>query len=119
MAVSDSFLAFVLEQLAALPRIRSKRMFGGVGVYSDDRFFALLDDNSLYLKVDDASRGDFIARGMRPFRPFKDKPDYSMSYYQVPADVLEDAELLVTWARKAVRVAEAGRKPATAETRHP
>jgi len=119
MAVSNDFLAYVLEQLEGLPRLRSKRMFGAVGLYSDDRFFALLDDNVLYLKVDDASRGDFVARGMDPFRPFKDKPDYSMSYYQVPADVLEDAELLVAWARKAVRVAEAGRKAARIRTRRP
>jgi DNA transformation protein len=117
MAVSDTFLAYVLEQLAGLPRLRSKRMFGGVGIYSDERFFALLDDNVLYLKVDDASRGDYIARGMGPFQPFPDKPDYAMGYYQVPADVLEDAELLATWARKAVRVAEARRKPARTKTR--
>jgi len=107
MAVSDTFLAYVLEQLTGLPRLRSRRMFGGVGIYSDDRFFGLLDDNILYLKVDDASRGDFIARGMGPFRPFPDKPDYAMGYYQVPADVLEDAELLLRWAYQAVRVAEA------------
>ena len=107
MAVSENFLAYVLEQLAGLPRLRSKRMFGGIGLYSDDRFFALLDDNVLYLKVDDSSRGDFTARSMSPFRPFPDRPDCAMGYYQVPADVLEDADLLVTWARKAIQVAAA------------
>jgi TfoX/Sxy family transcriptional regulator of competence genes len=41
---------------------------------------------------------------MEPFRPFKDKPLYSMTYFQVPAEVLEDAEQLVEWSRKACAV---------------
>ena len=40
-----------------VPRIRSKSMFGGVGVYSGERFFALIDnDDTLFFKVDDATR---------------------------------------------------------------
>jgi DNA transformation protein len=107
MAVSDTFLEYVIEQIAGLGRVRSKRMFGAVGLYADELFFGLLDDNALYLKVDEVNREDFIARGMAPFRPFPDRPDYSMSYYQVPADVIEDAELLVRWARAAIKVAAA------------
>ena len=42
---------------------------------------------------------------MRPFRPFRDKPQWEMSYFEVPADVLEDAEAMTAWARKALRAA--------------
>ena len=105
MAVSSSFLAYVVEQLTGLGRVRSKRMFGGVGLYCDELFFGLLDDDVLYLKVDDSNRDDFTGRGMKAFQPFRDKPEYSMSYYQVPAETIEDAEDLVRWARKAVHVA--------------
>ena len=107
MAVSDNFLAYVVEQLDGLGRVRSKRMFGAVGLYADELFLGLIDDNALYFKVDDLSRGDYLSRGMDAFRPFPDRPDYSMSYYQVPAEVMEDAEVLVAWARAAVRVAAA------------
>lgn len=110
MAVSDSFRTYVLEQLERLGRVRSKRMFGGVGLYCDDLFFALIDDDTLYLKVDDSTREEFVRRGLRPFQPFRDKPEYSMSYYEAPADALDDPELLVDWARGAVRVAAAARK---------
>ncbi len=110
MAVSDSYLAYVLEQLAGLGRVRSRRMFGGVGLYCDDLFFALVDDDTLYLKVDDSNRDDYLALGLRPFQPIRDKPEFSMSYYQAPADALEDAEMLVDWARKALRVAAAVRR---------
>jgi DNA transformation protein len=117
MAVSSSFLDFVIEQLAGLGRIRSKRMFGGVGLYCDELFFGLLDDDALYLKVDDSNRGDFTGRGMKAFHPFRDKPEYSMSYYQVPAETIEDAEDLVRWARKSVRVAAVA--PAKSSRRKP
>jgi DNA transformation protein len=111
MTVSDSFLTHVLDLLGGLGRVRSRRMFGGIGLYCDDLFFALIDDDPLYLKVDDGTRADFVDRGLRPFQPIPGRPEYSMSYYQVPADALDDPEMLVAWARKAVRVAEVARRP--------
>jgi len=113
LAVSESYLAYVIGQLAGLGRVRSKRMFGGVGLYEGELFFGLVFSDALYLKANDGTRGDFVSRGMGPFRPFPDKPDYAMGYYQVPAETIEDAEELIVWARKAVRVAGAApRKPA-------
>jgi DNA transformation protein len=121
MAVTPSFRDYVLEQLAGLGRVRPHRMFGGVGLYCDELFFALITDDTLYLKVDDGNRDDFVHRGMKPFRPYRDRPDWEMGYFEVPADVLEDAEAMVVWARKSVRAALAaparkaprkrGRKP--------
>ncbi len=107
MAVSDSYLDFVIDQLAGVGRVRSRRMFGAVGLYADELFFGLIDDNCVYFKVDDTNRNDFVARGMGPFRPFRDKPDLAMAYYEVPADVIDDVEELATWARKAMHVAAA------------
>jgi DNA transformation protein len=105
MPVSDSFRSFVLDQLGrAVPRIRARSMFGGVGIYSGDLFFALLANDTLYLKVDDSNRPDFEARGMGPFLPFGDERD-KMQYYEVPADLLEDPDALRPWAEKAIAVA--------------
>src|SRR5262245_57284793 len=104
MPVKTQYLAWVLEQLAGVSALRSRRMFGGVGLYSGERFFGLIDDDVLYLKVDDSNRAEFLARGCHPFQPFKDKPEYSMSYYDVPADVLEDADELSRWALKSIAV---------------
>lgn len=104
MAVGESYAAYITEQLAGLGRLRAKRMFGGIGFYSDELFFGLLVASGLYLKVDDTNRGDYVARGMGPFRPYADRPELSMSYFEVPADVIEDAETLVEWARKSLRV---------------
>jgi DNA transformation protein and related proteins len=108
MAGRNDYLQYVLEQLAGLGSIDWRRMFGGIGLYCDGFFFGLLSSQDmLYLKADDSNRGDYEAYGMEPFRPFRDKPSFRMAYYEVPADVLEDAAALVTWARKSVAVAAA------------
>ena len=105
MAVSPGFRAFVLEQLGRVaPEVRGRSMFGGVGLYSGELFFALIDDDTLYLKVDDANRPDFEARGLGPFMPSGDR-SHVMQYYELPADILEDAEALAPWVEKAIAAA--------------
>jgi DNA transformation protein len=105
MAVRSSFQILVLDQLSrAIPGIRSRPMFGGVGIYSGQLFFALIADDTLYFKVDESTRPDFEARGMGPFRPFGDEGG-TMKYYQVPEDLLEDPDALRPWAEKAVAIA--------------
>jgi DNA transformation protein len=104
MRVTDGFRAFVLEQLAGVESVRAREMFGGVGLYANDVFFGILAADSLYLKVDDSNRGQYEAEGMTAFQPYTGKPT-TMSYYQVPARVLEDGEELTVWARASIRVA--------------
>ncbi|HEV2084316.1 MAG TPA: TfoX/Sxy family protein, partial [Gemmatimonadales bacterium] len=105
MSVTPSFRSFVLEQLGrTTPGIRARSMFGGVGIYAAELFFALLDDDTLYFKVDDATRPQFEERGMTPFRPYGEDGEV-MGYYEVPADVLEDPEALGSWVEAAIAVA--------------
>ena len=112
MAVSEDYLQYVLEQLAGLGKVTPRRMFGGVGLYHEERFFGLIAGDTLYFKVNDSNRGDYEARGMSRFRPFPDKPYWSMTYYEVPADTLEDADDCVLWARKSVAIAAVATKAA-------
>ena len=79
-------------------------MFGGVGIYAGELFFALIAEDTLYFKVDDSNRPDFEARGMGPFLPFGDERD-KMQYYEVPADLLEEPEALRPWVEKSLVVA--------------
>src|SRR6187549_134066 len=105
MAVRPQILSYLLEQLGGLSDLRSRRMFSGVGLYSGDLFFALIHDDTLYFKTDGSNSAAYIAREMPRFMPFPERPKAVMSYYQVPADVIEDPETLVEWARKSVAVA--------------
>jgi DNA transformation protein len=111
MAVTDDYLQYVLEQLAGLGRVTPRRMFGAIGLYHEERFFGLIAGDTLYFKVNDSNRGDYEARGMSRFRPFPDKPYWSMTYYEVPADTLEDADECMAWARKSVAIAGVATKP--------
>ena|SRR2546429_171540 len=112
MAVSSEYLDYVHDQLSGLGGVSSRRMFGGAGLYCDEFFFALIDDDTLYLRVNDDNRADYTVRGMGQFRPYADRPELSMSYYETPADVLEDPAQLVSWARRSVAAAMAAGKPA-------
>lgn len=103
MAVSTAFLTFVLEQLNGVRHVTHKRMFGGVGLYSDDTFFGIIDNDTLFLKVDDRTRPRYEAAGMPPFTPIPDKPPMR-GYHQVPPDILEDADALAEWTRDACAV---------------
>jgi len=117
MAVQPQYLAYLLEQLERLGRLRSRRMFGGVGLYCGELFFGIIDDDTVFFKSDASNSADYTARNMPRFMPFPQRPEAVMAYYQVPADIIEDAESLVAWARKSVAVAlashaaKAQRKP--------
>ncbi len=109
--VSDDFRDFALEQLrrATPAAITHRAMFGGVGVYADGLFFALMADDLVYFKVDDTNRGDFEARGTGPFLPYGD-PDRPMSYWQLPGEVLEEPAELGLWVDRAVDVARRAKR---------
>jgi DNA transformation protein len=107
MPHNNEYLQYVLEQLAGLPGVRSNRMFSGAGLYQDEVFFGLLFGETLYFKVGDNNRPDYESRGMAQFRPYKDRPQVSFTYYEVPPEVLEDRQELVAWAGRAVEAAVA------------
>jgi DNA transformation protein and related proteins len=108
MPVSSNFLEYVLDQLHAIGAMRSRRMFGGIGLYCDDLFFGLIAEDCVYFKVDDSNRADYVARGCEQFRPFADDPNaVSMNYYRLPEEVLEDVDELKVWAHKSLRIAAA------------
>lgn len=105
MPVTPSYRQYVLDCLErVVPRVRATSMFGGVGLYAGDLFFALIARDTLYFKVDDGNRPDFVAREMGPFLPFGDEREV-MQYYELPAELLEEPEELRLWAEKAVAVA--------------
>jgi len=105
MTVSADFLNYVLGQLSALEGLATRRMFGAVGLYGDGAFFGLISGDVLYFKVGDVNRHDYESRSMSRFQPYRDRPQLSMRYYEVPAEVLEDAEECIVWARRSVIVA--------------
>ncbi len=112
MPVSPQYRDYVVEQLACVGRVSARSMFGGVGLYLDGVFFALIARDVLYLKVDDANRPEYEAAGMSPFKPYPNRRT-TMPYYELPAEVLDDPDQLREWARKAWDAANRGGHGAT------
>ena len=103
LKVRDSFRDFVLAQLDALGDVTARAMFGGIGLYHRGVFFAIVAGDVLYFRVDDGNRRDFERRHAPPFQPYAERA--STKYFAVPADILENADDLAAWVRKAVRAA--------------
>ena len=99
---SDSFVEFVLDQLNDVGGVTCRAMFGGHGLYRNGKFFAIIHKGKLYFKTDEKSRDAYIKKGMKPFAP--NKKQTLKNYYELPADVIDDADLITDWAMKAVAV---------------
>ena len=96
MSLSDEFLSFVLDQFSDWGGVSARKMFGGAGLYRDGVMFGLIADDILYFKVDDATRQEFIQAGCAPFKPYPNEWA-SKTYYEAPAEVLEDRLKLEAW----------------------
>lgn len=103
MAVSESFLQYVLDQLSEFGEVRVKKMFGGAGLYHDGLMFALIGNEKFCLKADDSNREDFEAYGMRAF--MASETSKGLPYWEVPLEILEDRNRLAEWAGKAYEAA--------------
>jgi DNA transformation protein len=110
----SDFIAFVQDQLRALAPVSARRMFGGHGLYCRGRFFGLIADDTLYLRTDARNVADYTDRGLTPFKPWADRAVVLKAYYPVPEDVLEAADDLTAWARRALDAAIAA-EPDTGE----
>lgn len=108
MAVSEEFLNYVMDQFRALGPVTTRKMFGGAGVYFNGKFFALLDNDELYLKVNDSNRPRFEQAGAHPFEPWQGH--IMNGYWSVPAEVLEDPAALAEWSRQSVALAGESRR---------
>ena len=93
---SDGFAEFVLDQLAEVRGVTCRAMFGGYGLYRKETFFGIIHRGRLYFKTDDRTRAAYVSRGMSPFRP--NAKQMLKNYYEVPVEIIEDAEQLTTWA---------------------
>ena len=96
----DGFRDFVLDQLNELPGLTHRAMFGGYGLYCGRVFFGIVHKGRLYFKTNATTAPRYRKREMKPFRP--NAKQTLKTYYQVPAEILEDAERLGEWAAQAI-----------------
>ena len=117
----DEFKHFVLDQLARVPALSSAPFFGGIGLRSGENFFGMIMDGTLYFSTSPDTREDYQKLGSRCFSyTKKDGKVQDTKLFEVPAEVLDDAETLLAWANRAIvasgqkrKVGSGRKKPAS------
>jgi len=93
------------ELLAALGAVHARAMFGGHGLYLDGVMFAIVVDDTLYLKCGSGNREPLRQAGARPFRYRRGAREIEMAFLSAPVEALDDADTLCEWARGALQAA--------------
>ena len=104
MAVSDADIAFVRDLFSELGGITTRKMFGGLGIYSEGTIFAIkMSDGTLRLKGAGAMVETFATEGWEPWTyTRKDGAASSMPYWTMPEALLDDPQAACEWARRAL-----------------
>lgn len=110
MVQESAFADYVMDLLEAFDGVRLRAMFGGYGLFQDDVMFALIGEDTLYLKADQKNRPLFEKAGMTPFVYSSNGKAATMSYYETPPEALEDADAMQPWAESAIAASRRARK---------
>ncbi|MEX0622180.1 MAG: TfoX/Sxy family protein [Candidatus Woykebacteria bacterium] len=111
MAKDNSFHDYVMSEVFRdIPGVTSRHMFGDWGLYKDGIFFALIADGRLYFKVGENNKTDFEKAGSEPFEYTAKGKKIKLNYYELPAEVMEDPDQIVSWIEKSVTVAKNAKK---------
>jgi DNA transformation protein and related proteins len=95
-----------VDQLSEWAKITTRPLFGAVALYRSDRVFAMVWRGALYFKVDDDSRGKYETANSHALGYVSKGEEQALkSYWEVPADVLEDGDKLHEWAERAYQAA--------------
>lgn len=104
MSVSEADIAFARELFADVPNVTTRKMMGGLCLYSEGQIFALLySDGQLFLKA----VGEFVADiealgGTRWTYTRKDGKVTSMPYWSLPDQFLDDPSEASAFASRAL-----------------
>ena len=116
MVASNSFSAFLREQLAPLGHVTLRRMFGKTGVFCDGLMLGMVRDDALYFRVDDDNRAIFReAEAFPPLNYEKGGGTIDLAFWRAPERLFDEPDELLAWARAALAAAgrvAAKRKPA-------
>ena len=107
----SDFVDYVVQDLLSeLSGVRARSMFGGWGIYKDDAIFAIIVDDQLYFKVDDTNKRTYQQHGSKPFTYRSRGKSVSMSYWEVPAEVMDDRDEIKRWAEESHHISRYRKK---------
>ncbi|MGH8237095.1 MAG: TfoX/Sxy family protein [Steroidobacteraceae bacterium] len=105
MRVKSELASYVEEQLAFLGRLSTKSIFGGIGIFVDERLLGIVMEDKLYLHTDASNLRAYQDRGMPQFKPYPNAFDLTTDHHQVPAEIVDDLVQLKHWGEQALAAA--------------
>jgi len=89
----------LIEKLFVIEGVTTKRMFGGHGIFHVDKMFGhITAKGGQYLQADQSNVDAYLAKGSEKHS--------RMTYYSIPADILEDHYVLLEWAEIAIQISK-------------
>ncbi len=89
----------LVEKLAPIGGVSSKKMFGGHGLFHEGKMFGLIDSKGgSFMKADDSNRDGFIEKGSHQHS--------KMPYYSIPLDVFNDQDTFIEWAKVSIAISK-------------
>jgi DNA transformation protein len=124
MGETATGLAFAADLFSGMGRVAARRMFGGAGLYADGVMFGLIDDDVIYLKVDEGLKADMAAAGSRSWiyterKGPKAGVSQETSYWSLPESALDDPEEACAWGLRSLAAARAIRAAKPVRRRRP
>lgn len=103
---TPEYLVYFLEDcLEWDPSFTKKAMFSWYAIYKDKKVFCLYLNDVIYFKVWENNIKDYKKYNSKPFTyTKKDWKITSLSYYELPEEILENKEVLNIWINKSLEV---------------
>jgi DNA transformation protein and related proteins len=111
MAVGAEFIEFIKDQMSGFAPVAVRRMFGGAGVSYAGVTFAIIVDETLYLKEGPDNAAEFDAESLERFSySAKNRRRVEMSYRRAPSRLMDDMDEMTLWCHKAYEAAVNARR---------
>ncbi|PJE75688.1 hypothetical protein COV04_03765 [Candidatus Uhrbacteria bacterium CG10_big_fil_rev_8_21_14_0_10_48_11] len=108
---AGSFKDYLIKDvLAVVEGVYARPMFGAWGLYQDGVIFGIVADERVYFKADKFTDFYFTERGSEQFSYGSKGKKVFLPYWEVPEEVLENREELLTWIERSSAVVEQGAK---------
>jgi len=89
---------------------RARKMFGGMGIYTGEKMFAILLDDAVGLKLSPEDREEALRlEGAKTFCPGPGAPEM-IEYVQLPSSILDNSEVFQYWIRRSAEYARSKSK---------
>jgi len=99
------FLNYVVnDAMVGIEDISFRPMFGGYGIYKNGVIFAIITSSKLFFKTDETNQSDFEDLGSQPFTYARKNKSATLSYWELPAEIMEDRKKIEQWVDKSVQI---------------